>query len=63
VIQDFCSLLRKALKETIEARRDSLEHGAPTRDLDERMRGEIRGIRIALMEIDSLEMRANKNDD
>ena len=63
MIQDFCSLLRKALKETIEARRDSLEHGAPTRDLDERMRGEIRGIRIALMEIDSLEMRANKNDD
>jgi len=27
------------------------------------MRGEIRGIRIALMEIDALEQRAARNDD
>lgn len=57
MIQSFCDLLRKQLREDIEARRDTLETGSPN---DERVRGEIWGLRTAKAMIDELEERARK---
>lgn len=63
MINSFCDTLRSEVKEAIELRRNSLERGAGDFAADERVRGEIWGLRQAIEEINALEEKARRQDD
>ena len=62
MINSFCDILRDKIKEDVESRLDNLETGTGSFERDERVRGEIRGLRLASEMVDELEERARKQD-
>jgi hypothetical protein len=62
MINSFCDILRDKIKEDVQSRLDSLETGTGSFERDERVRGEIRGLRLASEMVDELEERARKQD-
>ena len=63
MINSFCDTLRAMLQEHVEACRERLEKGSGGFASDERVRGEIWGLRTAVEAVDALEERARKQDD
>ncbi len=62
MINSFCDILRDKIKEDVQSRLDNLETGTGSFERDERVRGEIRGLRLASEMVDELEERARKQD-
>ena len=62
MITDFCTALRRELKETVAARLTELERGRGSREADEKLRGELWGLRTAMDAVDELEARARHAD-
>lgn len=60
MIRSFCDSLRRDMTEVTENLRSDLERGTPSRDQDERLRGELRGLRRALQMLEDLEERARR---
>lgn len=62
MINSFCDILRDKIKEDVQSRLDNLETGTGSFERDERVRGEIRGLRLVSEMVDELEERARKQD-
>ena len=62
MINSFCDILRDKIKEDVQSRLDNLETGTGSFERDERVRGEIRGLRLASEMVDEQEERARKQD-
>ena len=62
MINSFCDILRDKIKEDVQSRLDNLETGTGSFERDERVRGEIRGLRLSSEMVDELEERARKQD-
>jgi len=60
MIENFCQTLLRHLDEEIGVRIEAVISGTPSRETDERKRGEIVGMRLAQDEIRTLLQRARK---
>ena len=60
MIDDICNYQRRALTENIVSHTEQLVRGTVSRDEDQRVRGIIRGLQMALNIVDDVEERANK---
>jgi hypothetical protein len=63
MIQSFCTVLRRDLNEAVESRLAELERGRGSREADEKLRGELFGLRYAIESVSALEERARRNED
>jgi hypothetical protein len=66
MILDALNFQRRQLDEQIESHTQNLVRGTPSRDEDQRVRGIIRGLQVALQVIEDVEDRlrkANENID
>jgi hypothetical protein len=66
MILDALNFQRRQLDEQIESHTQNLVRGTPSRDEDQRVRGIIRGLQVALLVIEDVEDRlrkANENID
>lgn len=60
MITDACSFQRRQLGEMIESHTTSLVRGSSSRDDDQRIRGIIYGLQLAVNVVDDLEDRARR---
>lgn len=60
MITSFCAALRRDLNEGITSRLAELERGRGSREADEKLRGELFGLRYAIDSVVELEERARK---
>jgi hypothetical protein len=62
MIKSFCELLHGTLDEVLEEKRAALERGTGAFASDERLRGEIWGLRLAKDTVELLEERARRSE-